>query len=190
MRRLSGPTVLAALMLTALLVSGCTGSETIYRSERELGGAESVFARISAGSADVSLAGNAAVVEADFTFPSAWPEPEIEYEVSGTEGVLEIWQPDIGSSIFSGGRNKWDIWLIDDVPLELDLSTGSGTLDFDAEGMTFRFKHFDHKLGANTKCKLTNGVKVHHIKPDLFDLLDILELNIVLKQRREFTRNR
>jgi hypothetical protein len=116
------------------LLAGCStpGRTTTETKMVELGGAESanVNLRMSVGELDVR-GGAEALLNAQFLYNLPKWQPEVDYRVDGTEGVLTVAQPDIPAGLPVGDvRYQWDLRLNSEVPmvLKVDLGAGQGDL--------------------------------------------------------------
>jgi len=119
------------LAVVALLVSGCgeVSHEAHTESQRvELGGAESARVEINMGAGVLQIAGGAEdLLEAAFTYSQESWKPEVNYAVSGSEGVLSIKQPSVTSIVPSPSlRYEWGLRFNSDVPMEMKINMGVG----------------------------------------------------------------
>jgi hypothetical protein len=87
------------------------------------------------------------LMEGDFTFNvEAW-EPEVNYDVRGSEGRLVIRQPQTGG--FSFGKDVryiWDLRFDQEIPMRMDIDLGAGDGDIDLGEMNVT--HLDMKAGT------------------------------------------
>jgi N-terminal domain of toast_rack, DUF2154/Cell wall-active antibiotics response 4TMS YvqF len=103
--------------------------------EVDLGGATSVHAhiRMPAGSLEVS-SGGTSLLDSQFDYSDADGDPQVNYNVIGGMGDLEIsqTQPPIhmGSS-----NNSWQLRFADNVPLDLSFETGAGQSSLNLGGL-------------------------------------------------------
>lgn len=92
----------------------------------ELGSAKSVTANLQIPAGNLNLSGGSAhLLDADFHYDSFEGVPEVNYEVSGTHGQLNVTQGD-DHVHFGGGANDWDMHLGGDAPIDLRLNMGAG----------------------------------------------------------------
>ena len=123
---------LLGIVAVMLLPVGCASYKTgPVRTEAEsvaLEGAESVEIDILMGAGELSLVGGAdALMDAEFTYNVAEWQPEIEYQVTGGEGRLEVRQPEVASiGSLESYRYEWDLSLNDQVPMDLHVALGAG----------------------------------------------------------------
>ena len=89
-------------------------------------GAESVRIQIEMGAGELNVAGGAnKLLEADFRYSEVEGKPKVVYDVSGKQGRLTISQR--GTGIHLGRtHNDWNIYLANDVPMELKIEMGAG----------------------------------------------------------------
>jgi hypothetical protein len=116
--------------IVVLLTSGCatagppqTESQTVA-----LGGAESVRVEMIMGGGALLVRGGADdLLEADFTYSQESWRPEVNYAVSGSEGVLSIKQPSVTSVVPGPSlRYEWDLRFNSEVPMEMKIEMGVG----------------------------------------------------------------
>jgi hypothetical protein len=118
-------------VVVALLVSGCgeVSNEARTESQRvELGGAESARVEINMGAGVLQIAGGAEdLLEANFTFSQESWRPEVNYALSGSEGVLSIKQPSVTGIVPSPElRYEWALRFSSEVPMEMKIEMGVG----------------------------------------------------------------
>jgi hypothetical protein len=118
-------------VVTGLLASGCGEVSEGVRTESEvveLGGAESARVEINMGAGVLRIAGGAEdLLEANFTYSQESWKPEVNYAVSGSEGVLTISQPSVTGVIPSPElRYEWGLRFNNDVPMDMKIEMGVG----------------------------------------------------------------
>ena len=118
-------------IVMGLLVSGCgeVSHEAHTETQRvELGSAESARVEIHMGAGTLAIGGGAQdLLEAAFTYSQESWKPEVEYAVSGSEGVLTIRQPSVKGVIPSPElRYEWGLRFNSDVPMEMNIEMGVG----------------------------------------------------------------
>ncbi len=141
------PTVLA-LLLTLLLAAAVVGcdvrlespGETVTQTESvERGDAESVQVNLQAAVGEVSVSGGAADLFAgEFRYNLDDLAAEVDYSVSGGEGVLNI-RPvadDIDTIPTGEVVSEWDMQFGDGVPLDMEIDLGLGDSNLDFSGLT------------------------------------------------------
>jgi hypothetical protein len=125
---------LLAALGTALSAAACYSNgglpvgelQTESRSVK-LGDAKSVRAEIHMRAGELKLAGGAReLLEAEFSYNVARWEPQVEYSVSGTRGLLTIRQPERTGGPMGPGHYQWDLHFYGKVPLELSVNLGAG----------------------------------------------------------------
>src|SRR5215211_2191596 len=110
--------------------------------------AQTVRARLLMGAGELKVTGGAdALMEADFAYNVADWEPEVNYDVSGDTGELNVEQGS-GEGVRLGGsaRNEWDIRFNDEIPTDLVVEMGAGESDLDLDSLTLR--GLDLEMGA------------------------------------------
>lgn len=120
-------TAALTLLAPACYVS-TDGSGTVERASRtvELKGAKSVQVQIDMGAGELTMHGGAAqLMDADFRYRSRDGKPEVQYDVSGARGMLEVRQPK-QHTIGNNDKNHWDLRMNEDVPLDIKVKMGAG----------------------------------------------------------------
>jgi hypothetical protein len=141
------------ILLTAVLLVGCsfigpsvgalqTRSQTI-----ELAGGDPVRVEIFFGAGKLQVSGGAEhLLDADFTYNVAELKPQVE----STDGLLVIRQPEVQGlpslQRLSEFRNEWNLRLNNEVPMELAVDVGAGTIDLRPAGLSLTRLEID--LGA------------------------------------------
>jgi hypothetical protein len=127
--------VALALSLALLLpaAAGCvvvqTGETVEETRTVELDAADRVEARFELSSGEFELAGGAEdLMVADFRYNVDRWRPDVEYQVSNGTGRLNVIQPRVGT-VVGGSVSRWDIQMMDGVPLELEVRSSSGNVD-------------------------------------------------------------
>lgn len=131
--------ILAVLVVAVALLAGCSvlspaGELRTETQSVEAGGAASASVLLQMDAGTMAVTGGAdELMEASFTYNVADWQPEIRYDVNGSQGELVVTQPEGDNKIplGTGQRNEWTVRLNDDMPLALDIQTGAGvgTLD-------------------------------------------------------------
>jgi hypothetical protein len=121
--------LLAGLLLIGCAVTGRTRTET---RAVELDDAESVRVYLQMGVGELTVSGGAEpLMDAQFIYNLDEWEPEVEYRLEDSEGVLTVVQPSVPSGLPVGDvRYAWDVRLSDNAPMALsvDLAAGESSL--------------------------------------------------------------
>ena len=144
----------------------------------KLENAKSVRADISMDVGELRIDGKAdELLTAKFRYISGLGEPDVEYDVRGNTGDLVVRPPRNRQSVFTPGlKNRWNLSLTDEVPIELRIDLGVGetllTLgDLDLEKL-------DISGGAgNIEIDLT-GDWDHDVDVSIYQGLGSLELRL------------
>lgn len=99
----------------------------------QLGEAETVELDLDMGSGKLKLQGGALeLMEVYFAYNIKRWKPEVDYDIIGTRGMLEIKQGESSGIPVGKTRNTWEISLSNDVPIavKVDFGAGEGKLDF------------------------------------------------------------
>jgi len=121
-------TATLALVTSACYVSSDGGGGSVERDSRtvDLKGAKSVQAQIDMGAGELVMRGGAAqLMDADFRYRGHDGKPEVQYDVSGTRGTLNVRQPN-HHSIGNNDKNQWELRLNEDVPIDIHVKMGAG----------------------------------------------------------------
>jgi N-terminal domain of toast_rack, DUF2154/LiaF transmembrane domain len=112
----------------------------------DLGAAKSVTADIQMPAGNLNLSGGSAhLFDADFEYDSFEGKPEVNYEVSGEQGHLNVTQG--GRHVhFGGGDNYWNVHFGGSAPIDLRLNMGAGQNHVSLAGLNV--SHLDIHMGV------------------------------------------
>ncbi|HXM42212.1 MAG TPA: toast rack family protein, partial [Bryobacteraceae bacterium] len=106
---------LTGAVTLALLTSACyvssDGSGSVERDSRtvDLKGAKSVQVQVEMGAGELVMRGGAAqLMDADFRYRARDGKPEVQYDVSGSRGILNVRQPS-HHTIGNNDKNQWEL---------------------------------------------------------------------------------
>lgn len=151
--------LLGSLIVLVLALTACnfatieTGSTQSKSETVELGGAETAVVNITMGLGELIVSDGADdLMDAEFTYNIADWEPEVTYAVSGSNGRLDIIQPD---GDFEGipnndVENKWELQFNNDVPMEMDVQLGAGESSLDLRGLNLERLSMESGAGSST----------------------------------------
>ncbi len=153
MRRLT-----AFLLVVLLFTAGCINRLSVGRTQVEtqsveLGQAETAQVFVDMGVGELALRGGAEnLLDAEFTYNIEDWKPEIEYEVNGSRGLLNVRQPsgDFEGIPDSDVEYKWDLQLNNDVPLDMDVDLGVGDSFLTVEGLQLQSLNVRTGVGEAT----------------------------------------
>lgn len=113
-------------------------------------GAKTVRAEIELGSGNLHLSGGAAeLLQADCSYSQASGKPEVNYNVTGSDGELDVRQMSSRNVHFGGsGSNDWNLRFGDQIPLDLEVKMGAGTGRLQLSGLPIT--HLRVEGGAGT----------------------------------------
>jgi len=125
---------LLATLATVLSAVACVGNGRLQEGSLltesrsvKLGQARKIRVELQMGAGELQLAGGAKdLLEAEFAYASSRWKPQMDYSVTGAQGLLTIRQPKGSSGPMGPGRNKWDLRLNDAVPVDLSVELGAG----------------------------------------------------------------
>lgn len=112
-----------------LVISGCVKVGKMKHETRNIEAGDINLAEIEldmgAGELYVS-SGSDTLMEGHFSYNVRRWKPEIDYRIVNKQGILSVKQPG-GVRIPAGrSRNRWDIQLNGNIPVELDIDFGAG----------------------------------------------------------------
>ncbi|MFB0566281.1 MAG: toast rack family protein [Candidatus Aminicenantaceae bacterium] len=140
------------ILLTALLIGGvcaCVPVDELKEEMRtiQLGEAESVKVELNLGAGELRLQGGADyLMEAYFNYNVRRWKPEVFYQVSDSRGILKVKQGKSSGIPIGKTRNRWDISLSNDAPLDLEVNFGAGEGKLDFRGIIL--ESLDIDMGA------------------------------------------
>ena len=124
--------LLAGVATLALLTPACyvssDGSGSVERDSRtiDLKGAKSVQVQIEMGAGELVMRGGAAqLMDADFRYRARDGKPEVQYDVNGSRGTLNVRQTS-HHTIGNNDKNQWELRLNEDVPMDINVKMGAG----------------------------------------------------------------
>lgn len=160
-----GPVAVAVL----LLIAGCAVPGELRTESRsvEPGAAESVGVEIKMGAGLLEVGGGAEeLLDAEFAYNVASLRPEVDYQVSGTRGLLTVRQPASPGVVMTNLTYEWDLRLRDHVPMDLTVEFGFGDADL--------------KLGALSLSTLDIRSGAGNVTVDLSDSRSLRSLDLVM----------
>ena len=114
----------------------------------ELGEAESVELDLDIGAGTLKVQGGAReLMEGYFVYNIESWKPEIRYSVAGNRGILKVKQGECSAMTIGKKRNKWDISVSDDVPLDIKVDFGAGAGNLDLRGLILNSLDIDMGVG-------------------------------------------
>ncbi|MGH8909291.1 MAG: toast rack family protein [Egibacteraceae bacterium] len=126
----------------SVVVSGQETQSGDVRTEQrsvDLQGAESAVVDIEMGAGQLELSGGVEqgqLLDATFVYSEPEWRPEVDYQVEGTQGRLEIRQGDAGfNRSRMDERNEWTLRLSQGIPMDLRLGMGAGLSQLDLRGL-------------------------------------------------------
>lgn len=127
-----------------------TNQETI-----EIGDINSARVNIEMGVGELNVdSGADNLLDAEFTYNVEKWQPEVLYEISGSEGRLTVKQPDSSGDISIPDsddiQNEWDLKLNSDIPLDLDINLGVGESNLELSGLTLNSLDIQTGVGETT----------------------------------------
>jgi hypothetical protein len=87
------------------------------------------------------------LMEGTFLYNVERMKPNIEYSVIGNHGEVEVRQGKKKGFVLGKKKNKWDISLREDIPLDLVIDFGAGKSDLDLRGLILESLVVDMGVG-------------------------------------------
>jgi hypothetical protein len=149
--------LLLAAVAATVLAEACTPQrvevgelQTEARSV-DLENANSVRANLRIALGKLNVGGGAdSLMEADFAYNVAAWQPEVNYEVVGDTGELTVKQQGLREGIPTRDvRNRWDLRLSDEVPLDLSVQMGGGVGNLDLDSLDLTGLNLDVGAGVS-----------------------------------------
>jgi hypothetical protein len=165
--------IIAVLLLMVLLGIGVwhTGKRAV-RDEKHIGqsvdlqGATAVEAKLQfpAGQLNVS-GGSSHLVDADFRYDDGNSVPQVNYNVTGGQGELNIDENGGDSVHFGTHDDQWDLHFNNNVPLDMTLEMGAGqsNLNFSNIDLT----HLQVHIGAGEVVLDLTGPRTKDLSADI-----------------------
>jgi len=149
-------TKILEILLIALLIGGIGACVRVGELQEEtqavqLGEAETVDVDLKIGTGELRLRGGASqLMEGYFLYNIDRWRPEVDYHVFGKRGILKVRQTKTSGMPIGNAKNKWEISLNNDVPIDLvvDFGVGEGKLDF--RGIKLQSLNIDMGVGELT----------------------------------------
>jgi len=141
--------VLVVLFMVALGHSRPHGKLENVHESIPLKDAKTVDITVDMTSGEIHVAGGANpanALEADFAYRESDGKPDVDYNVSGSQGMLKVSSKDTGiHTHFGSSNNRWDIRL-NDLASELQVHMGAGQGNLKLGGLNLT--HVDLEMGA------------------------------------------
>jgi hypothetical protein len=116
----------------------------------EIGAAKSVQVNLNMKAGELKVGGGATgLLKANFNYNVPEWKPEVDYQVNGSVGLLEVAQPGSGSST-SNTRNEWDLHLNNSVPMEMNVNMGAGRTVLTLSGLALSRLELNMGAGETT----------------------------------------
>jgi len=148
-----GTILLAVTVLCGCTIEGDRVSTGEMRHESKtvaVGAAQSVRVNVRMKAGELKVAGGSPqLMDATFDYNVAEWKPQVDYDVRGSVGNLEVEQPGSGSS-HGNTRNDWDLHLTNKTPMELSVNMGAGQATLTLGGMNLSTLEMNMGAGEAT----------------------------------------
>lgn len=144
------------IAIAAVLAAGLVGCEMageLLEDTRtvELGGAEFADVKLDIGVGELRVHGGARnLMEGYFRYNIDHWKPEIDYRISGSRGILTVKQGKSHRMTTGRKKNKWEVGLNDDIPINLTIDHGVGQGRIDLTRVTLKSVDIDMGVGDLT----------------------------------------
>ncbi|HUU37940.1 MAG TPA: toast rack family protein [Candidatus Desulfaltia sp.] len=141
---------LIILGCAALALVACEdmGNLTTDTKTVEAAGAEAVEVNVKMGAGELQVSGGAqALMEAEFTHRTRRRAPEVDYQISGTKGILTVRHRRSGGLFLGNSKNDWDVRLSNRIPIDLEIDMGAGESRLDLAEVDLRSLTVDMGVG-------------------------------------------
>lgn len=102
-------------------------------------GAEMIRAEVTMGAGELNLSGGAKeLMEAEFSYNIPALKPEVRFDGGGFRGRLTVSQSGNPGALTGNIKNRWDLKLAKDLPLDLVVNCGAGENRLDLRDVTLR----------------------------------------------------
>ncbi len=141
------------IVILAIGLVGCEVAGELLEDTRsvELEGAEFADVKLDMGVGELRIQGGArGLMEGYFRYNIDQWKPEINYRISGSRGILTVKQGKSHRMTMGKKKNKWNVSLNDDVPINLTIDHGVGQCKIDLTGVTLKSVDIDMGIGELT----------------------------------------
>lgn len=146
------------VMSVTVLAAGCidridVGPTRTDTQSVELGQAETAQVTIRMGVGELDVRGGSDnLLDALFTYNIDHWKPELDYEVNGSRGVLEVRQPAVNVEGIPDNDvdYQWELQLSDNVPMDMDVELGVGQSVLNLSGLQLRALTMKTGVGETT----------------------------------------
>ncbi len=139
------------LMVFLLFVaSSCIPTGELQEDSRkvDLEGAQSVEVKIEFGAGEIEVSGGAEGLMAGvFQYNVEQWRPEVDYRVRDNRGFLSVRQGNSSGIPAGNGKNLWDIYLNEQIPVDLIIDMGAGEGDLNLQHINLISLDLDMGVG-------------------------------------------
>jgi hypothetical protein len=149
--------VICVVGVAGVSLCNALGDEVMTESRSvQLGGANTVVAKIELGVGDIEVGGGASeLLEAEFSYSPADWRPDVDYRVVEKDGELSVRQPSLTAEAGEDLHNAWELRFLDGVPISLEIELGAGDATLDLR--TLELADLDLDLGAGDLSLVLDG---------------------------------
>jgi hypothetical protein len=144
------------ILLATFLIAGlgaCVDVDELSEETQtiQLDKAKSVEVQLKMRAGELRLQGGAReLMEGHFSYNIDHWKPEIDYHLVGQKGILSVEQGRSGGIPMGNTRNRWDILLSKDVPIDLEINFGAGQGKLDLSQLMINSLDIDMGVGDLT----------------------------------------
>jgi hypothetical protein len=146
-------------LLVSMIVSGCSAIRITRAGEMktkthsvDLGAATSARVQVVMDLGELKIDGaDGKLMEGTFNYNVANWQPQVSYEVDGSQGSLIVSQPGKDTKLVNqGGQNRWELHLSNSVPIDLEISTGAGISELNLSNLNLNSLMIETGAGNST----------------------------------------
>jgi len=144
---------LVVIFAVCFCLAGCVQVGDIQEETRsiEAENVDTAEIELNLGAGEIRVQGGTTkLFEGIFTYNVEKWKPLMDYRTRGSKGVLNVSQGRTSGIPAGKGKNNWDIYLNEDIPLELVLDFGAGEGKLDLKGLNLKSLEIDMGVGDLT----------------------------------------
>lgn len=142
--------ILEIMVILMVGMASCVPVGELQEDSRtvELSGAQSAEIELKFGAGEIELYGGAKeLMEGIFEYNVEQWRPEIDHRIRDSRSFLSIQQGDSHGIPAGNGKNFWDIYLNEQIPIDLNMDMGAGEGDLNLQDINLRSLDVDMGVG-------------------------------------------
>lgn len=140
-------------IMVCFCLAGCVQVGDITEETRSIDfeNQDTAEIELNIGAGEIRVQGGTEkLFEGIFTYNVEKWKPLMEYRERGSRGILTVSQGKTSGIPAGKGKNEWDVYLNENVPLDLVLDFGAGEGNLDLRGLNLRTLEIDMGVGDLT----------------------------------------